>query len=165
MQEVLSCKLCTLGCVSGRVGVVPGRRNTVFTLPLQYTWEVSISTHIFALCLSVLPDLSLKPSQVSEVLFLHTCSLSRFSFSHRGNFSVTKRGHYIALVSQAGKFALGYNSHRLSMTCNPSDFLNFCLLSWAKESTSFLWEIIGRVERRSWLQSKRWWDIFAQFIR
>lgn len=66
------------GCVSGRVEVVPGRRKTVFMLPFQYTWKVSTSTHIFALCFSVLPDLPLKPSQVSELLFLHTWSLSSF---------------------------------------------------------------------------------------
>lgn len=66
------------GCVSGRVEVVPGPRKTVFVLPFQYTWKVSTSTHIFALCFSVLPDLPLKPSQVSELLFLHTWSLSSF---------------------------------------------------------------------------------------
>lgn len=87
------------------------------------------------------------------MLLLHTCSLSRFSFSHHGNLSVSERGLFIALVSQAGKFALGY---RLSMLCNPSDFPDFCLLSWAKETTNLLWEMIGRLERRSWLQSKEW---------
>lgn len=61
--------------------------------------KVSVSTHVFVLCLSVLPDLALKPSQDSELLFLPTCRLSRFSFSHHGYFPVTEGGHFIALVS------------------------------------------------------------------
>lgn len=130
--------------------------TTVFTLLLQYTLKVSISTHVFPLCLSVLRDLPLKPSQVSEVLFLHTCSLSRFSFRHYGNFSVTKRGHFIALVISGWEICSWIQLTQASMSCHPSDFPDFCLLSWAKESTSFLWEMIGRFERRSWLQSKGW---------
>lgn len=89
----------------------------------------------------------------------------QLSFSHHGNSSVTERGHFIALVSQAGKFSLGYISHRLSMPCNPCDFPDFCLLSQTEERTSFQWEMIGRLERRSWLQSKGWWDILAEFVR